>query len=74
MKWANIRWGILDMLGYILCGISLWWWKLFNCNLAKPHSFSYIRSALYFIGIPSYKLGCFFYGLQDYNGSQDHDP
>jgi hypothetical protein len=69
-----MRWAVLDILGYIFCGFALQWWKLFGCDQVTPQTFSYVRKVFYFIGIPSYRLGCFFYGLQDHDGRPDRDP
>jgi len=65
---TRIKWEILDWLGYIFCEASFRWWNIFDDGSDLERKISYLtrwEMLTYGIGIPSYKIGCFFYGLQD---------
>ena len=58
----NIKNEILDQLGYILCEASFRWWNWFD---VPAHQWKRRHNVLFWLGRPSYRLGCFFYSLQD---------
>ena len=63
---AKVKWEILDLLGYVFCEASFRWWNLADdeafVGLSEP---TWKDQAVYWIGVPSYRIGCFFYNLQD---------
>ena len=62
--WPKFKWQVLDWLGYIFCEMSMRWWDKFdNSPLIGPLTFW--NKVTYYVGLPSYNLGCFFYNLQD---------
>ena len=62
--WAKIRWETLELLGYIFCEISLQWWNRFdNTPLMSPPTLW--NKITYLIGVPLYRMGCFFYNMQE---------
>ena len=68
MNLAKIKWEILDLLGYVFCEASFRWWSIFDDGSDLERKISYLtrwEMLTYSIGVPSYKIGCFFYGLQD---------
>jgi len=68
MNLAKIKWEILDWFGYVFCEASFRWWDMFDdgSNLEdKVYRPTYFDRMTYLVGVPSFKIGCFFYGLQD---------
>jgi hypothetical protein len=65
---SKIKWEILEWLGYVFCEASFRWWNIFDdgSDLERKIShLTYCETVTYSIGVPSYRLGCFFYNLQD---------
>ena len=68
MKVAKFKWEVLDLIGYIFCEASIRWWDIFDdgSNIeAKIYYPTRWDKLVYLIGVPSYRVGCFFYNLQD---------
>lgn len=68
MTLSRVKWEILDCLGYVFCEASIRWWDLFDDGSALEERCCYPtrwEMLTYSIGVPSYRIGCFFYGLQD---------
>jgi hypothetical protein len=66
VKLAKVKWEILDLLGYVFCEVSIRWWDLFDDTPLEGYPTRW-NTITYLIGVPSYRAGCFFYGLQDDN-------
>lgn len=64
MKLARVKWEILDLLGYIFCEASIRWWDLFDDGPLVDYPTKW-NTITYLIGVPSYRVGSFFYSLQD---------
>lgn len=69
MHLARIKWEILDWLGYVFCETSIRWWDLFDDGSNLEDHPTRWEMVTYAMGVPFYKIGCFFYGLQDYEAA-----
>ncbi|MBC8410906.1 MAG: hypothetical protein H8E12_19650 [Rhodobacteraceae bacterium] len=68
MNLSKIKWEILEWLGYVFCEASIRWWYLFDDGSDLERRCCYPtrwEMVTYSIGVPSYRIGCFFYNLQD---------
>jgi hypothetical protein len=68
MNLAKIKWEILDLLGYVFCEASFRWWDMFDDGSDledKIYHPTHWERLTYFIGVPSHRVGCFFYNLQN---------
>ena len=65
MNLARVKWEILDWLGYIFCEASIRWWDLFDDGSTIEEYPTRWETFIYSIGVPSYRIGCFFYSFQD---------
>lgn len=68
MKLAKLKWGCLELIGYVFCEASFRWWNIFDDGSNVEHRLYYPtrwERLTYLIGVPSYRIGCFFYNLQD---------
>jgi hypothetical protein len=64
MTLARFKWEILDWFGYVFCEAAFRWWDVFDDT--PLHLYPTRRDTLvWLIGWPSYKIGCFFYSLQN---------
>jgi len=64
VKIARAKWEILEWLGYIFCESSFRWWNLFDDTPVEQHPTRW-DVVTYLVGVPTFKIGCFFYNLQD---------
>jgi len=64
MNWAKFKWEVLDLLGYVFCEASIQWWERFDDTPLEDYPTRW-NNITYLIGVPSYRLGCFFYSFQD---------
>jgi hypothetical protein len=68
VDWRKLKWEVLDLTGYIFCEASIWWWDIFDDGSDIENRIYYPapwEQLTYLLGVPSYKIGCFFYNLQD---------
>ncbi len=71
--WAKIKWEVLDFLGYIFCEASFRWWEMMDDGSdleRKVYKPVLIDHMTYWVGVPSFKIGCFFYNLQNEDGDR----
>lgn len=68
MSCAKLKWEVLDWFGYIFCEASFRWWNMFDDGSDledKIYNPTVLGRITYWVGVPSYRLGCFLYNLQD---------
>ena len=68
MTLAKFKWEVLDFFGYVFCEASIRWWDIVDDGsdlenkVYRPTCWDRMT---YLVGVPSFKIGCFFYNLQD---------
>jgi len=70
VNYTKLKWEALDLLGYIFCEASFRWWNIFDDGSDLERKISHPtrwERITYWVGVPSYRVGCFFYNLQDDN-------
>ena len=74
MKIARLKWKALECLGYVFCEASFRWWNIFDDGSELERKISHPtrwERITYLIGVPSYRVGCFFYELQDNEATEE---
>ena len=65
MTLARFKWEVLDWIGYVFCEFTFRWFDYTDDVPWLEEDWRWYHHAQYFIGNVPYRIGCFFYGLQD---------
>ena len=65
MKWAKVKWEVLDFIGYAFCEFTFQWFDRIGDVPWEEEDWRWYHRVYYFIGSAPYRVGCFFYDMQD---------
>jgi len=65
MTFARFKWEILDWIGYVFCEFTFQWFDRMGDVPWDEEDWRWFHHIYYFIGCIPYRIGCFFYNLQD---------
>lgn len=65
MSLTELRWEVLDCLGYVFCEFAFRWYDCMGDIPWHEEDWRWFHHVGCFIGGVSYSVGCFFYGLQE---------
>ena len=65
MTLDRFKWEVLDYTGYVFCEFAFRWFDVFDGPIPGDEDYRWYHCVPNFIGRTSYRIGCFFYGLQD---------
>ena len=65
---SRVKWEVLVFIGFVFCEASFRWWSIMDDGSDLEHKVyepTWKDRVVYWIGVPSYRIGCFFYNLQE---------
>ena len=65
MTIARFKWEVLDCIGYMFCEFTFRWFDYIGDVPWADEDWRWYHHVYYFIGNVPYRVGCFFYNLQD---------
>ena len=65
MKWTKFKWEALELVGFVFCECTFQWFDRIGDVPWDEEDWQWYHRIYYFIGVAPYKIGSFFYNLQD---------